>query len=170
MSPTTPAITWATACTASISSSIPNTGFIKLLDYWAITDCGRVINPLIVDDQVRGAIVQGIGSVLYEECMYDEHGCLLNGTMADYLAPMAGEMPDIYVEQIETPERTTELGAKGVGELGLTGAMGALWVADQRRAAPARRDASRISRSRRSACSKPSRRDAPDDARASNLR
>ncbi len=107
----------------------PQTGFIKLLNYWAITDCGRVINPLIVDDQVRGAIVQGIGSVLYEECMYDEHGSLLNGTLADYLAPMAGEMPDIYVEQIETPERSTELGAKGVGELGLTAAMGALWVA-----------------------------------------
>jgi carbon-monoxide dehydrogenase large subunit len=106
-----------------------HTGFIKLLKYWAITNCGRVINPLIVDDQVRGAIVQGIGSVLYEECIYDEHGCLVNGTMADYLAPMACEMPDMYVEQIETPERSTELGAKGVGELGLTGAMGALWVA-----------------------------------------
>jgi carbon-monoxide dehydrogenase large subunit len=107
----------------------PSTGFIKLLDYWAITDCGRIINPLIVDDQVRGAIVQGIGSVLYEECIYNELGSLVNGTMADYLAPMAREMPEMYVEQIETPERTTELGAKGVGELGLTGAMGALWVA-----------------------------------------
>ena len=107
----------------------PGTGLIKLLDYWAITDCGRVINPLIVDDQVRGAIVQGIGSVLYEECIYNEHGALVNGTLADYLAPMAYEMPDIYVEQLQTPERTTELGAKGVGELGLTGAMGALWVA-----------------------------------------
>ena len=107
----------------------PGTGLIKLLNYWAITDCGRVINPLIVDDQVRGAIVQGIGSVLYEECIYDEHGSLVNGTLADYLAPMAYEMPEIYVEQIETPERSTELGAKGVGELGLTGAMGALWVA-----------------------------------------
>ena len=106
-----------------------STGLIKLLNYWAITNCGRVINPLIVDDQVRGAIVQGIGSVLYEECIYDEHGSLVNGTLADYLAPMAYEMPDIYVEQIETPERTTQLGAKGVGELGLTGAMGALWVA-----------------------------------------
>lgn len=106
----------------------PATGFIKLLNYWAITNCGRVINPLIVDDQVRGAIVQGIGSVLYEECMYDEAGNLLNGTLADYLAPMACEMPDMYVEQIETPERSTELGAKGVGELGLTGAMGALWA------------------------------------------
>jgi carbon-monoxide dehydrogenase large subunit len=105
------------------------TGFIKLLKHWAITDCGRVINPLIVEDQVRGAIVQGIGSVLYEECIYNELGSLVNGTMADYVAPMAVEMPDMHVEQIETPERSTELGAKGVGELGLTGAMGALWVA-----------------------------------------
>ena len=107
----------------------PNTGFIKVVDYWAITNCGRVINPLIVEGQVRGAIVQGIGSVLYEECIYDENGSLMNGTMADYLVPMAAELPDIYVEQIETPERSTELGAKGIGELGLTGAMGALWVA-----------------------------------------
>jgi carbon-monoxide dehydrogenase large subunit len=107
----------------------PDTGFITLLNHWAITDCGRVINPLIVDDQIRGAIVQGIGSVLLEECIYNELGSLVNGTMADYLAPMAFEMPDMYVEQIETPERTTSLGAKGVGELGLTGAMGALWVA-----------------------------------------
>jgi carbon-monoxide dehydrogenase large subunit len=105
------------------------TGFIKLINHWAITDCGRVINPLIVDDQVRGAIVQGIGSVLYEECIYNELGSLVNGTMADYVAPMAVEMPDIYVEQIETPERSTGLGAKGVGELGLTGAMAVLWVA-----------------------------------------
>jgi aerobic carbon-monoxide dehydrogenase large subunit len=105
-----------------------DTGFIKLLKHWAITDCGRVINPLIVDDQVRGAIVQGIGGVLYEECLYDELGNLVNGTMADYFAPMSAEMPDMYVEQIETPERSTQLGAKGVGELGLTGAMGALWV------------------------------------------
>ncbi|HSK29278.1 MAG TPA: molybdopterin cofactor-binding domain-containing protein, partial [Candidatus Limnocylindria bacterium] len=77
----------------------------------------------------RGAIVQGIGSVLYEECIYNETGSLVNGTMADYLAPMAFEMPDMYVEQIETPEHSTSLGAKEVGELGLTGAMGVLWVA-----------------------------------------
>jgi carbon-monoxide dehydrogenase large subunit len=104
------------------------TGFIKILGHWAITDCGRVINPLIVDDQIRGGIVQGIGSALYEEIRYNEIGSVVNGTMAEYLAPMAGEMPDIYVEQIETPERSTQLGAKGVGEAGLIGAMGALWA------------------------------------------
>jgi carbon-monoxide dehydrogenase large subunit len=67
--------------------------------------------------------------VLYEECIYNDLGSLVNGTMADYLAPMAVETPDMHVEQIETPERSTSLGAKGVGELGLTGAMGVLWVA-----------------------------------------
>jgi aerobic carbon-monoxide dehydrogenase large subunit len=105
-----------------------DTGFIKILGHWAVTDCGRVVNPLIVDDQIRGGIVQGIGAVLYEEIRYNELGNVVNGTMAEYLAPMAGELPDIYVEQIETPERSTQLGAKGVGEAGLIGAMGAVWV------------------------------------------
>jgi carbon-monoxide dehydrogenase large subunit len=107
----------------------PETGFIELLGHWAVTDCGRQINPLLVDEQMRGGIVQGIGSVLYEECVYDEQGTLANGTMAEYLAPMASEMPDIHLTTVETREGSTELGAKGVGESGLIGAMGALWVA-----------------------------------------
>jgi carbon-monoxide dehydrogenase large subunit len=107
----------------------PGTGFIKLLRHWAVTDCGRVINPLLVDEQLRGGIVQGLGAVLYEECIYDTDGNLLNGSLADYLVPMAGEMPDIHVESIATPERSTMLGAKGVGEAGLIGAMGAVWCA-----------------------------------------
>ncbi|HEY0568501.1 MAG TPA: xanthine dehydrogenase family protein molybdopterin-binding subunit [Xanthobacteraceae bacterium] len=105
------------------------TGFIKVLQQWAVDDCGRVINPLLVDEQVRGGIVQGIGAVLYEECIYSADGNLLNGTLADYLVPMADEMPDIHVAHVETPEASTQLGAKGVGEAGLIGAMGAVWVA-----------------------------------------
>jgi carbon-monoxide dehydrogenase large subunit len=105
------------------------TGFIRVLGQWAVDDCGRVINPLLVDEQVRGGIVQGIGAVLYEECIYSEDGNLLNGTLADYLVPMADEMPDIHVAHVETPEASTQLGAKGVGEAGLIGAMGAVWVA-----------------------------------------
>jgi carbon-monoxide dehydrogenase large subunit len=107
----------------------PDTGFIRVLGQWAIDDCGRVINPLLVDEQVRGGIVQGIGAVLFEECIYGEEGNLLNGTMADYLVPMAAEMPDIVVGHVETPEASTQLGAKGIGEAGLIGAMGAVWVA-----------------------------------------
>ena len=105
------------------------TGFIKLLGQWAVDDCGRVINPLLVDEQVRGGIVQGIGAVLFEECVYSDDANLLNGTMADYLVPMAFEMPDIVVGHVETPETSTKLGAKGIGEAGLIGAMGAVWVA-----------------------------------------
>jgi carbon-monoxide dehydrogenase large subunit len=106
----------------------PETGFISLLGLWAVDDCGRVINPLIVDEQVRGGIVQGIGGALYEECIYDGAGNLTNGTLADYLVPMAAEMPDIHVEHVETPERTTQLGAKGIGEAGTIGAIGVIWV------------------------------------------
>jgi carbon-monoxide dehydrogenase large subunit len=105
------------------------TGFIKVLGQWAVDDCGRVINPLLVDEQVRGGIVQGIGAVLYEECIYSEDANLQNGTMADYLLPMSDAMPDIVVAHIETPEASTKLGAKGIGEAGLIGAMGSVWVA-----------------------------------------
>jgi carbon-monoxide dehydrogenase large subunit len=104
------------------------TGFIKMLGQWAVDDCGRVINPLLVDEQVRGGIVQGIGSVLFEECLYSEDANLLNGTLADYVLPMAYDVPDIFVGHVETPEPSTQLGAKGIGEAGLIGAMGAVWV------------------------------------------
>lgn len=106
-----------------------DTGFIKVLGQWAADDCGRIINPLLVDEQVRGGIAQGIGAVLFEECLYSPEGYLQNGTMVDYLVPMAGDLPDIKVVHVETPEASTELGAKGVGEAGLIGAMGAVWVA-----------------------------------------
>ena len=102
------------------------TGFVKLLKHWAVEDCGRVINPMLVDEQIRGAIVQGIGGALFEECLYDAAGLLQNGNMADYLVPMAGEMPDIIVAHIETPTRSSMLGAKGAGEAGTAGAPGAV--------------------------------------------
>ena len=98
-----------------------DTGFIRLLKHWVAEDCGRVINPQLADEQVRGGCVQGIGGALYEHCLYDEAGQLLNGTMADYLVPMAAEMPDIDVAHVETPTSVSQLGAKGVGESG-TGA------------------------------------------------
>lgn len=102
------------------------TGFVKLLKHWCIEDCGTVINPMLVDEQIRGGIVQGIGGALFEECLYSAEGQLLNGSMADYLVPMAGEMPDIVVGHVETPTRTSELGAKGAGEAGTAGAPGAV--------------------------------------------
>jgi aerobic carbon-monoxide dehydrogenase large subunit len=70
--------------------------------------------------------VQGIGGVLYEECLYDANGLMRNGSMADYLVPMASEMPDIRVAHVETPTRTSQLGAKGAGEAGTAGAPAAV--------------------------------------------
>jgi len=102
------------------------TGFVKVLDFWVVEDCGRVINPKLVDEQIRGGVVQGIGGALYEECLYDDEGQLLNATMADYLVPMAAEMPDIHIAHIETPTSTSTLGAKGAGEAGTGGAPAAL--------------------------------------------
>ncbi|MGR3342537.1 MAG: xanthine dehydrogenase family protein molybdopterin-binding subunit [Paracoccaceae bacterium] len=102
------------------------TGFVKVLHFWAVEDCGRVINPQLVDEQIRGGVVQGIGGALYEECIYSDDGQLLNATMADYLVPMAGEMPDITVVHVQTPTKTSTLGAKGAGEAGTGGAPAAV--------------------------------------------
>lgn len=104
----------------------PDTGFVKVLNFWAVEDCGRVINPKLVDGQIRGGVVQGIGGAFYEECIYSDDGQLENATMADYLVPMAFEMPDIIVAHVETPTKTSVLGAKGAGEAGTGGAPGAL--------------------------------------------
>jgi carbon-monoxide dehydrogenase large subunit len=104
----------------------PDTGFVKLLKHWAVEDCGRVINPKLVDEQIRGAIVQGIGGALLEECLYDDRGLMINASMADYLVPMSGEMPDIEVGHVQTPTRSSQLGAKGAGEAGTAGAPAAV--------------------------------------------
>jgi carbon-monoxide dehydrogenase large subunit len=104
----------------------PDTGFVKLLKHWCVEDCGTVVNPMLVDEQIRGGIVQGIGAALFEECLYDAEGQLLNGNMADYLVPMAAEMPDIVCAHVETPTKQSELGAKGAGEAGTAGAPGAV--------------------------------------------
>jgi carbon-monoxide dehydrogenase large subunit len=101
------------------------TGFTKILDVWVAEDCGRIINPMLVDEQVRGGVVQGLGAAFFEECCYSESGQLENGSLMDYLVPMAYEMPDIKIAHIETPTRDTELGAKGCGEAGTAAASAA---------------------------------------------
>ncbi|WP_424630823.1 xanthine dehydrogenase family protein molybdopterin-binding subunit [Bradyrhizobium sp. SYSU BS000235] len=101
------------------------TGFTKILGVWVAEDCGRVINPMLVDEQVRGGAIQGLGAAFFEECRYSETGQLENGSLADYLVPMAFEMPDIKIVHVETPTRDTELGAKGCGEAGTAAASAA---------------------------------------------
>jgi len=118
--------TFTNGIQASYVEVDPETGFVKLLKHWCVEDCGTVINPMLVDEQIRGGIVQGIGGALFEECLYSDDGQLLNGSMADYLVPMASEMPDIVIGHVETPTRGSELGAKGAGEAGTAGAPGAV--------------------------------------------
>ena len=102
------------------------TGFISLLDHWCIEDCGTVINPLLVDEQIRGGIVQGLGAALWEQCVYDGDGQMLNATMADYLVPMAAELPDMRCGHAVSPTFESDLGAKGAGEAGTCGAPAAV--------------------------------------------
>jgi carbon-monoxide dehydrogenase large subunit len=111
---------------ASLVEIDVETGFIRLLRHWAVEDCGTIINPQLVDEQVRGGIVQGLGPALFEHCIYDAEGQLLNGNMADYLVPMSAEMPDIEVGHVSTPTAESELGAKGAGEAGTAGAAAAV--------------------------------------------
>jgi carbon-monoxide dehydrogenase large subunit len=118
--------TFTNGIQASLVEVDPDTGFVKLLKHWCVEDSGTVINPMLVDEQIRGGVVQGIGAALFEECLYGPDGQLLNGNMADYLAPMAGEMPDIVCAHIETPTLQSQLGAKGVGEAGTAGAPAAV--------------------------------------------
>jgi CO/xanthine dehydrogenase Mo-binding subunit len=103
----------------------PDTGFVKLLGHWVAEDCGRIINPMLVDEQVRGGVAHGLGDALWEHCVYDAQGQLLTTTMMDYLVPMAAEMPDIWVSHVETPTSYSEGGFKGAGEGGVAGAPGA---------------------------------------------
>ncbi|MGH7045795.1 MAG: xanthine dehydrogenase family protein molybdopterin-binding subunit [Stellaceae bacterium] len=94
------------------------TGFVEVLDFAVAEDCGTMVNPMIVEGQIRGGVVQGIGTALYEEIPYDEHGQPLVGTLADYLMPGAVEMPAIKIGHLHTPATATEYGMKGMGEGG----------------------------------------------------
>ena len=94
------------------------TGRVHLVRYAAVDDCGNQINPLIVEGQVHGGVVQGIAQALFEEAVYDDNGQLLTSTLTDYLVPSAAEMPGIDTASTVTPSPTNPMGVKGVGEAG----------------------------------------------------
>ena len=96
----------------------PRTGFVKILKHVVVHDCGRELNPLIVEGMVHGSTVHGMGAALLEEFRYDEGGQLLTATFMDYLKPTTLDVPDIEVDRLEHPSPFTPLGAKGVGEGG----------------------------------------------------
>ncbi|QBD81680.1 xanthine dehydrogenase family protein molybdopterin-binding subunit [Ktedonosporobacter rubrisoli] len=98
------------------------TGETHILNYVALDDCGHIINHLLAEGQLHGALAQGIGQALYEEILYDEEGQPLSGTLMDYALPNSEQVPSFIVETIETPSPYNPLGAKGIGESGCIGA------------------------------------------------
>jgi carbon-monoxide dehydrogenase large subunit len=104
-----------------------DTGVVTILRYGGVDDVGRVINPMLVDGQTQGGIVQGVGQALYEECVYDpESGQLLAGSFMDYCMPRAADVPFFELENNVVPATNTFLGVKGGGEGGTTAAPPAL--------------------------------------------
>jgi carbon-monoxide dehydrogenase large subunit len=98
----------------------PKTGHVELIDYVAVEDCGRIINPLTLRGQVVGAVVQGLGGAFLEHLVYDDDGQLLTGSLADYLVPTASDFPNIRAVVLEShPSPINPLGAKGAGEGGI---------------------------------------------------
>ncbi|HEV7685935.1 MAG TPA: molybdopterin cofactor-binding domain-containing protein, partial [Acidimicrobiia bacterium] len=94
------------------------TGAVKLLKYVAVDDCGNQVNPMVIEGQVHGGVVQGIAQALFEEASYDADGNLLTSTLADYLVPSAAEMPSFDLGSTVTPSPSNPLGVKGIGEAG----------------------------------------------------
>lgn len=111
--------TYASGNHAAIVECDPATGIIRILKYVAVHDCGRVINPMIVEGQVHGGVAQGIGGSFYERLVYDTDAQPLSTTFMDYLIPTAMEVPDIEVDHLETPSTLNPLGIKGAGEAGV---------------------------------------------------
>ena len=111
-------VTWANGVHAVTVEVDLDTGVIDILRYAVVHDCGKVINPTIVDGQVRGGVAQGIGGALFEEIVYSEDAQLLTATLADYLVQTSGEIPAILLDHLESPSPTNPRGIKGVGEGG----------------------------------------------------
>jgi aerobic carbon-monoxide dehydrogenase large subunit len=104
----------------------PQTGKIEIKKYIAVDDCGKVINPLLVDGQIQGGIVQGMGQALFEEVIYDENGQLLTGNLMNYALPRAADLPRLNLSRTETPTSVNPLGIKGIGEAGTIGSTPAI--------------------------------------------
>jgi aerobic carbon-monoxide dehydrogenase large subunit len=113
-----PTVTYASAVHVAQVEVDPGTGYVRLLKYVVAHDCGKVINPTIVEGQVHGGVAQGVGGALFEEMAYDDEGQLLTGTLMDYLVPSATDLPRIDTVHLEYPSPRNPLGMKGLGEGG----------------------------------------------------
>jgi carbon-monoxide dehydrogenase large subunit len=113
-----PQATFASGCHAAIVEVDPATGALTILRYVVHHDCGRMVNPTIVEGQIRGGVAQGIGGAFYERIVYDAGGQPLTTTFMDFLIPTATDVPAIEIVHTETPSPLNPLGVKGVGEAG----------------------------------------------------
>jgi len=112
--------TFASGMHAAIVETDPDTAEVTILRYCVVHDCGKLINPQIVEGQIHGGVAQGVGGALYERMAYDEDGQLLNASFMDFLMPYASEMPrQIEIDHLETPSPLNPLGVKGAGEAGV---------------------------------------------------
>jgi len=113
-----PTVTYTSAVHIAHVEVDAGTGAVRLVRYVVAHDCGKLINPLIVEGQIHGGVAQGVGGGLLEEMVYDDQGQLLTGTFMDYLVPTAMELPDIETVHLEYPSPRNPLGIKGIGEGG----------------------------------------------------
>jgi carbon-monoxide dehydrogenase large subunit len=111
--------TWASGCHAAYVRVDPKTFRLEILKYVVVHDCGRVINPLVLQGQIEGGVAQGIGGAFYERLAYDSDGQLRNASFMEFLMPYATEIPPIEIDHIETPSPLNPLGVKGAGEAGV---------------------------------------------------
>jgi aerobic carbon-monoxide dehydrogenase large subunit len=116
----------ASGCHAAVVTVDIATGIVRVLDYAVTHDCGRVANPLLVDGQIMGGVVQGLGTALFEALLYDSAGLPLAQGFGDYVLPTAATVPHFELRHIETPSPFNPLGMKGAGEAGCTGAAAAI--------------------------------------------
>ena len=114
-----PGSTWAAGCHAAYVRVDPITFRLEVLKYVVVHDCGRLINPLVVEGQIEGGVAQGIGGAFYERLAYDAEGQLRNASFMEYLVPYATEVPVIEIGHLETPSPLNPLGVKGAGEAGV---------------------------------------------------
>ncbi len=120
------AVSWSSACHAAVIELDRGTGVIRVLDYAVTHDCGRVANPLLVDGQIMGGVVQGLGQCLFEAIRYDPAGAPQTQGYVDYILPTAASAPRFMLRHIETPSPRNPLGMKGAGEAGCSGALAAI--------------------------------------------
>jgi carbon-monoxide dehydrogenase large subunit len=111
-----PTVTWSSGVHVAVVEVDPDTGQVTILKYVMVHDCGRPLHPVIVDGQVMGGFVQGLGVALGERIVYDENGQLLTGSLMDYPIPRAADIPDTITEHLEFPTDHNPLGVRGVGE------------------------------------------------------